>query len=122
MNEEYKKAYKVVYKRNFSGFSSLESVFPIDSFMNYGGGEWAERPCGCGSLCCFKNKDSAVDFIRNITMKDPFYAHHLQIWACYIKESPDKQIWSVVFKPQDLKNLPKETVLADEVKLIERIY
>lgn len=80
-----------------------------------------------GPFTCFSNIGSAVDFKTTYDS----YVRKLEIWKVNIKKSKHKKIWVNninIYKPflygdriVKLRFLPKNTVLADEVTILEKI-
>lgn len=71
------------------------------------------RPSFCGPLCVFKTLKDAESF-RDVLFQE--------IWKCRIRKSKEKWIWynrKLSYIHKDC--LPKGTILADKVTLLEKM-
>lgn len=102
-----------------------ESVCPQpEGRVRYFPGSWTVRPAGWGPLACFANLQDATEWL-NCHEKYISSLRHFTIFACEYKKSRAKSLWV-----RDLRNrkwrcplieLPPDTVLADSIKLTQKV-
>ena len=81
--------------------------------VEYLPGKAVTPPRNCGPLCVFGRLDLADEFSR------PYFRY--QLWRVEYVPSAHKGIWVPGREPCPLKYLPKGTILADSVTLLERL-
>lgn len=84
--------------------------------VTYGAGSWAKPQLNCGPLSVFKSVEAAKSF-----MNDYFLSSRLEIWKCEYIRSHYTKLWTP-FRRSPPQLVPVGTVLADKVKLIEKVY
>lgn len=88
--------------------SKYEVIYELD--------RWVKPQRNCGPLSVFESVETAMTF-----MKDFFGLHdNLQVWKCEYTRSHYTKVWTP-FRRNPFRQFPTGTILADEVKLIEKI-
>jgi hypothetical protein len=83
--------------------------------------KWIERRDGWGPLCVFDSLRAADDFVKKDN--NHYFPTNIKIYMCCITESFDTNIWKKYKSGIQEWNwpLPKGTILADQVKIIEEV-
>ncbi|KKM61867.1 hypothetical protein LCGC14_1527360 [marine sediment metagenome] len=111
----FKKSKKGIKVCRIEG-KKLISAFFSGRDVKYKIGGWTKKPKKCGPLAIFDSFDAAVCFFEDYTLANR------KFYLCKYKESEEKHLYLRIGDGFLRKfDLPKGTILANKVKLIEEI-
>ncbi len=109
-------AYKVVWENN----KIYKSAITLGMITEYKMNKWVFSPKGCGPMAVFKTLKASNAFITRMGLS----AFH-KIHKCEIIRSKYRSLWFLTYHGNKRKigcsRLPKGTMFANKVKLLERV-